>query len=139
MRSSKRFFDELRCSPSTDQRNATMSCRIDRVLTDENLIVLIVTGRIAGEHVETLRRLLEQEVVAPVVDLQNVHLVDREAVELLASIEAKGTELRNCPMYVREWVTRERRGTGRLVSPEVSERTDDIEERGNSRHPSKKY
>jgi len=29
-------------------------------------------------------------------------------VKLLALSEAHGTELRNCPPYIREWVTRER-------------------------------
>jgi hypothetical protein len=29
-------------------------------------------------------------------------------VNLLALSEANGTELRNCPPYIREWVTRER-------------------------------
>ena len=96
-----------------------MCCRIDRILTDENIVVLTITGRIREEHVETLRGLLEQEVVAPALDLQNVMLVDREAVKFLASIEARGCELRNCPLYVREWVTRERRGARRGVSPEV--------------------
>jgi len=57
-----------------------MSRRIDRILTDENLLVLIVIGRIAGERVETLRRLLEQEAV-------------------LAVIEGNGIEPRNCPLY----------------------------------------
>jgi hypothetical protein len=41
----------------------------------------------------------------------NVLLVGREAVKLLALSEANGTELRNCPPYVREWVTRERAET----------------------------
>ena len=96
-----------------------MCCRIDRILTDENVVVLTITGRIREEHVETLRGLLEQEVVPPALDLQNVMLVDREAVKFLAFIEARGCELRNCPLYVREWVTRERRGARRRVSPEV--------------------
>jgi hypothetical protein len=101
-------------------KNVTaMCCRIDRILTDENLIVLIVTGRIGEEHLETLRELLEQEVVPPALDLQNVMLVDREAVKFLALIEARGCELRNCPLYVREWVTRERSGVRRRVPPEV--------------------
>jgi hypothetical protein len=86
----------------------TMSCKIDRVVTGENLVVLIVTGQIRGEHVEVLRRVLEQESVAPAMDLQDVRLVDREAVKLLALFESRGSELRNCPLYVREWVTRER-------------------------------
>jgi hypothetical protein len=31
-------------------------------------------------------------------------------VKLLARSQAHGTELRNCPPYVREWVTRETTG-----------------------------
>ena len=95
--------------PSTDRENVTaMCCRIDRISTQENVVVLAITGRIREEHVETLRGLLEQEAVPPVLDLQNVMLIDREAVKFLALIEARGCALRNCPPYVREWVTRER-------------------------------
>jgi hypothetical protein len=45
------------------------------------------------------------------IDLKNVLLVDREAVKLLAVRESNGDELRNCPAYIREWVTRERADT----------------------------
>jgi len=72
--------------------------------------MVTVAGRIRGEHIETLRTLLEQEVAPPVLDLQNVILIDREAVVFLASIEVRGCVLRNCPRYIREWVTREREG-----------------------------
>ena len=88
-----------------------MSCRIDRVLGGDNVIVLYVSGRITGEHVDTLRGAMEQEAGAVAVDLKNVSLVDREAVTLLVLIETNGTELRNCPPYIREWVTRERAET----------------------------
>ena len=82
-------------------------------MSEQNLVVLIVAGRITGEHVEIIRGVLEQETVAPAaVDLQDVLLVDREAVDLLALIEAKGSELRNCPLYIREWVRRVRKGEG---------------------------
>ena len=84
-----------------------MSCRIDRVVSDDNRVMLLVSGRITGEHVALLRGLLEQESGGFAIDLKNVLLVDREAVKLLALSEAHGTELRNCPPYVREWVTRE--------------------------------
>ena len=89
----------------------TMSCRIDRVVSAENLVVLFVSGRITGEHVDMLRGVLEQESGGFAIDLKNVLLVDREAVKLLALSEANGTELRNCPPYIREWVTRERAET----------------------------
>ena len=42
------------------------------------------------------------------LDLTEVELVDRDAVMLLSLSEAQGMELRNCPTYIREWVTRER-------------------------------
>jgi hypothetical protein len=85
-----------------------MSFRIDRVVNAEGLVVLSVSGRIRGDDVEMLRGVLEQESGNFAIDLKNVVLADREAVELLALSEARGTELRNCPLYIREWVTKER-------------------------------
>ncbi len=89
-----------------------MSCRIDRVVSDGNLAVLFVSGRVTGEHVDMLRRVMEQESGGFAIDLKNVLLVDREAVKLLALCEDSGIELRNCPPYIREWVTRERADKG---------------------------
>jgi hypothetical protein len=71
-------------------------------------VVLFVSGRIAGEDVDMLRGVLEQESGHFAIDLKHVVLVDREAVKLLALSETHGTELRNCPPYIREWVTREK-------------------------------
>ena len=51
--------------------------------------------------------MLEQESGRVTLDLMDVLLVDRDAVQLLAVRESNGDELRNCPAYVREWVTRE--------------------------------
>jgi hypothetical protein len=84
-----------------------MTCRIDRVVSSENLVVLFISGRITGDHVDLLRSVLEQESGGLAIDLNNVLLVDREAVKLLALSKANGTELRNCPPYIREWVRRE--------------------------------
>ena len=35
-------------------------------------------------------------------------LAERDAVTFLARTERNGIELRHCPAYIREWVTRER-------------------------------
>ncbi len=88
-----------------------MSCRIDRVASAEHLVLLVISGQITGEHVDTLRGVLEQESGSFAIDLKNVLLVDREAVKLLAFSEANGTELRNCSPYIREWITKERSET----------------------------
>jgi len=71
-------------------------------------VILSISGRITAQDVAMLRGLLEQERSAVAIDLKNVLLVDREAVKLLAVRESSGAELRNCPPYIREWVTRER-------------------------------
>ena len=56
---------------------------------------------------DTLGALLEQENGVVAIDLKDVLIVDREAIKLLAVSESNGVELRNCPAYIREWVTRE--------------------------------
>jgi hypothetical protein len=82
-----------------------MTCRIDR-LSLERGVVLRISGRITGEDLDVLRTALEEgRVVA--IDLTEVELADRDAVQLLARTEGDGIELRHCPAYIREWVTRE--------------------------------
>jgi hypothetical protein len=105
-----------------------MSCRIDRVVSSESLVVLFVSGCVMGEHVAMLRGVLEQESGGFAIDLKNVLLVDREAVQLLAFSEATGTELRNCPPYIREWVTRERAETHGRPSEQGLEEREGIED-----------
>ena len=105
-----------------------MSCRIDRVVSAENLAVLFISGRITGEHVDMLWGVLEQESGSFAIDLKNVLLVDRDAVKLLVLSEDNGTELRNCPPYIPEWVTRERAET-KVRPPEPGlEGREDIED-----------
>ena len=85
-----------------------MTCRIDRVSIEEG-VVLRVSGRLTGAGLEVLRTALgERGVVA--IELAEIELVDLDAVTLLALAEVNGIELRNCPAYIREWVTRERGG-----------------------------
>ena len=85
-----------------------MACRIDRLLAERDLVVLRISGRIARGDVDVLRSALDQERGAIAIDLAEVGLVDRGAVNLLVLIETRGVELRNCPPYIREWIARER-------------------------------
>jgi anti-anti-sigma regulatory factor len=85
-----------------------MTCRIDRQVIGEDLVILRISGRITGEDVNMLQALLEQEKTTVAIDLKDVLLVDREVVKLLALCESNGNELRNCLRYIREWITRVR-------------------------------
>jgi transketolase C-terminal domain/subunit len=109
------------------ERKNIMTCKIERLVVGEDLVILCISGQITGQDVDLLRALLEQETRAPVLDLKDLVLVDREAVQLLASRESNGTELRNCPAYVREWVKRERAATSASEQGiEVREQTEDV-------------
>ena len=129
--------DERRCgtrNPAREERviglkRNPMSCRIDRVVIGQNRVVLRISGRIAGEDVDMLRTLLEEERGAVAIDLKDVLLVDSEAVKLLAVRESDGAKLRNCPAYIREWVTRERaESQGAGSSEKGLEGLEDIED-----------
>lgn len=84
-----------------------MTCRIDRLMPERDLVVLRISGRIAANDVDVLRSAIDKERGAIAIDLGEVGLVERDAVNLLALSEARGVELRNCPPYVREWIARE--------------------------------
>src|SRR5579864_1224307 len=85
-----------------------MTCRIERFVIEGDHVILCISGQITGKDVDLLRSLLEQERSVVAIDLKDVLLVDRGAVRILALSELNGAELRNCPAYIREWVTRER-------------------------------
>ena len=105
-----------------------MSCRIERLESEEDFVILRVSGRIHGEHVDTLRELVGRETGGVAIDLREVILVDREAVRLLALSEADGIGLRNVPAYIREWVARERIRTGAELSDAKTGEGHDIED-----------
>ena len=77
---------------------------------DKGVIVFNLSGRIEAEHVAELRKLFESEGQDHhiVLDLKEVKLVDRDAVKFLVRCEADGTQLENCPAYIREWMVRVR-------------------------------
>jgi ABC-type transporter Mla MlaB component len=72
-------------------------------------VVFRLSGRIKAAALTELQKLLKGETgdhnVA--LDLKDVKLVDRDAVIFLASCEARGVKLANCPRYIREWIEKE--------------------------------
>jgi hypothetical protein len=85
-----------------------MTYRIDRVVSGQHRVILRISGRIKEEDLDVLRASLDREETAVAIDLKDVLFVDQEVVRLLALRESNGAELRNCPLYIREWITRER-------------------------------
>ena len=73
-------------------------------------MVFALSGRIRTEYVAELQNLVDFAAAknSVVLDLKEVRLVDREAVQFLARCQAEGVGLDNCPAYIREWIERER-------------------------------
>jgi hypothetical protein len=85
-----------------------MCFRIDRLVIGEDGVIVSISGRVAAQNLDILRKVLAEERHIAAIDLKEVLLIDQDAVKLLTAAEANGVELRNCPAYVREWITRER-------------------------------
>ena len=82
--------------------------KINRVANGE--VVFTLSGRIDAENVPELKTLFGTETRSrPIVmDLKDLTLVDRDAVRFLGTCEADSIQIKNCPAYIREWITRER-------------------------------
>ena len=78
--------------------------RIQRQTDGRNSVTFSLSGRIEARHVDQLRRLIETEPGKISLDLEEVKLVDHDAVRFLSSCDARGIELRNCPPYVHQWI-----------------------------------
>lgn len=85
-----------------------MTCRIERVESSHNAVVLLVSGQIGMEHVGTIKELIGHYESPVSLDLREVTLVDRDVVPFLAACEQKGIELANCPAFLRDWIAKER-------------------------------
>jgi len=75
-------------------------------------VVFTLSGRMDEEHIAELETLIGSEANGRqiVVDLKNLTLAGQEAIAFLERCEADGVTLKNCAAYVREWITRQRRG-----------------------------
>jgi hypothetical protein len=83
--------------------------RIQRLLSEG--VVFALTGRVGIEDVAELQRLFSLEGAGRrfALDLEDVTLIDRDAIKFLANCEADSIGLKNCPGYIRVWVDREKK------------------------------
>jgi anti-anti-sigma regulatory factor len=84
-----------------------MLLKIERVSHGPNTI-LRLSGRMESAQVQELKAQIDGGRHGIVLDLEQVRLVDLDAVHFLAVCESQGIELRHCPPYVREWILSEK-------------------------------
>ena len=72
-------------------------------------VVFKLSGRMGAENVGELETLFSAEASGRriVLDLEDLTLVDQDVVSFLRRCEAGSIQLKNCPAYIREWITGE--------------------------------
>lgn len=73
-------------------------------------VVFKLSGQLNGENIGELNTLFAAEGKGRhiLLDLEDLTLVDREAVKFLERCEADSIMLKNCPAYICEWIEREK-------------------------------
>jgi hypothetical protein len=85
--------------------------RIQRSANGE--VIFTLSGQMDEEDIAQVATLIRSEAdgLGIVLDLKDLILVGREAISFLERCEADGITLKNCARYVRELITRQRRGS----------------------------
>ena len=84
-----------------------------RIQRSENgEVVFTLSGRMDEADIAELETLIRSEAGGQgiVLDLKDLTLAGQDAISFLERCEAEGITLKNCAAYVREWITRQRRG-----------------------------
>jgi anti-anti-sigma regulatory factor len=83
-----------------------MTLRIEKHLAGQ-VFTLRLIGRLRSEDLEELRAQMRGCENGVTLDLEELTLVDADAVRLLRSCESDGVRLLHCSPYVREWINRD--------------------------------
>jgi anti-anti-sigma regulatory factor len=83
-----------------------MTLRIDTT-HDQGTTVHRLIGRIDSEHVAEVEAQVRGDRGNVTLDLEEVMLVDMNAVHFLIACETQGIQLRHCLPYIRAWMDRE--------------------------------
>ena len=84
-----------------------MTLKIERYSDGYSTTIRLI-GRMRVEHLPELERQIRESKSKIVLDLEELNLVDVEAVRFLGSCEAAGVTLLNCSPYIRDWIGKER-------------------------------
>ena len=84
-----------------------MTLKIEKY-SDVYSTTIRLIGRMRAEHLPELEKQIREGESKIVLDLEEVNLVDVEAVRFLGSCEVEGITLLNCSPYIRDWIGKER-------------------------------
>ena len=80
--------------------------KLERSSDGERTTIRII-GHARSEHLREIVNEVGSCGPKVTLDLEEVTIVDVHVVRFLVTCEEQGTELRHCPRYIREWISRE--------------------------------
>jgi anti-anti-sigma regulatory factor len=89
---------------SPDRSNVTFKIEKHR---DRHSTTIRLIGRMRAEHLSELEKQIREGVSKIALDLEELDLVDVEAVRFLGMCETRGVTLLNCSAYIRDWIGKE--------------------------------
>ena len=90
---------------SSDRSNVTL--KIEKYRDGHSTTIRLI-GRMRAEHLPELEKQIRDSESKIVLDLEELDLVDVEAVRFLGMCETQGVMLLNCSAYIRDWIGKER-------------------------------
>jgi hypothetical protein len=83
--------------------------RIQRSVNGE--VVFTLSGEMDEESMAELETLISSDPsgLRTLLDLKDLTLANEDAITFLEHCETNSITLKNCPAYIREWITRQRR------------------------------
>ena len=90
---------------SSDRSNVTFKIEKHR---DRHSTTIRLIGRMRAEDLPELEKQIRESESKIVLDLEELNLVDVEAVRFLGMCERQGFTLLNCSPYIRDWIGKER-------------------------------
>ena len=83
-----------------------MTLKIEKFVRQRRTTIRLI-GRVRAEDLVEVARQLEGSGPGAVLDLDEVTLVDVNAIRFLNRCEMEGMRLVNCSPYISEWMSRE--------------------------------
>ena len=83
-----------------------MTCKVVRLIDRHGFVQLFKNGHPQQARMSIIEEFIAQETDPVILDLEKVTLVDREMVRFFAACDAMSIQLRNCPDFIREWMSK---------------------------------
>jgi anti-anti-sigma regulatory factor len=83
-----------------------MALRIESVSHEHGTTIRLI-GRMQAQHVEELNAQIGAIGAGVVLDLEELSLVDIDAVRFFGTCQARGISIVRCPPYISDWIVKE--------------------------------